>query len=52
VKCHFLSLQSVLGDASSGGRSFCLLVVGWLLSECGGVEDGSLLPLMVLVDGT
>jgi hypothetical protein len=28
------------------------LVDGWLLSECGCVEDGSLLPLMMLVEGT
>jgi hypothetical protein len=29
-----------------------LFIFGWSLSECGGVEDDSLLPFMVLVDGT
>jgi hypothetical protein len=52
VECHFWSFQTVLGDASSGGRSIRLLVDGWTLFECGGVEDGSLLPLMVLMEGT
>jgi hypothetical protein len=52
MECHIQSLQSVLGCASSGGRSIRLLVDGWSLSEYSCVEDGSLLPLMVLVEGT
>jgi hypothetical protein len=39
-----------LGYASLGGRFICLLVIGWSLSECGRVEDGSLLPFVVLVE--
>jgi hypothetical protein len=41
-----------LGDASSGDRLIRLLVDGWTLSECGRVENGSLLPYVVLVEGT
>jgi len=49
---YLQSLQSVLGYASSGGRFIRLLVDGWSLSECGRVEDGPLLPFVVLVEGT
>jgi hypothetical protein len=38
--------------ASSGGRFIRLLVDRWSLLECGRVEDGSLLPFVVLVEGT
>jgi hypothetical protein len=48
---HFQSLQSVLGYASLVGRFIRLLVDGWSLSECGRVEDGPLLPFVVLVEG-
>jgi hypothetical protein len=51
MECHFQSLQSVLGYASSGDRFIRLLVDGWLLSECGRVENGPLLPFVVLVEG-
>jgi hypothetical protein len=49
---HFWSFQSVLGYASSGGRSIRLLADGQSLSECSGAKNGSLLPFMVLVEGT
>jgi hypothetical protein len=52
MECHLYSLQFVLGYASSGGRSIHLLVYGWSLLECGCVEDGFLLPLVALVEGT
>jgi hypothetical protein len=44
MKCHFQSVQFVLGYASSGGRFICLLVDGWSLLVCYSVEDGSFLP--------
>jgi hypothetical protein len=49
---HLQSHQFVLGYASSGGRFIRLLVDGWSLAECGRVEDGPLLPFVVLVEGT
>jgi hypothetical protein len=49
---HLQSLQSVLGYASSGGRFIRLLVDRRSLSECSRVEDGPLLPFVVLVEGT
>jgi hypothetical protein len=52
VRAKLQSLQFVLGYAYSGGRFIRLLMDGWLLSECGCVEDGSLLPFVVLVEGT
>jgi hypothetical protein len=53
MECHLLLLQSVLGYyAFSGGRFISLLVDGWSLSECDRVEDGSLLPFVVPMEGT
>jgi hypothetical protein len=49
---HLQSLKSFLGYAFSGGRFIRLLVDGWSLMECGRVEDGPLLPFVVLVEGT
>jgi hypothetical protein len=52
VERHLQSLQFVLGYASSGGRFIRLLVDGWPLPECSRVEDGPLLPNVVLMEGT
>lgn len=48
----FLVASVCLGLCLSGGRFIRLLVDGWSLAECGHVEDGPLLPFVVLVEGT
>jgi hypothetical protein len=42
----------ILGYAFSDSRFIRLLVDGWSLPECSRVEDGPLLPYVVLMEGT
>jgi hypothetical protein len=47
------SLQSfwvVMGYVQTGHRLACFLVVLWKAKECGGVENGAYLPLLVLME--
>jgi hypothetical protein len=48
---HYLR-QFFMNDITYFDRFIRLLVDGWSLSECSRVEDGSLLPFVMLVEET